>query len=186
MQDLLKSTLLRRVLIAVGVVILVPVVALGTLAVASGSADPPSAFFGGGPLVDGELVTGPEPDWSFVGDVGVVDLQLVDPPRSRVVWIADHDGKLYVVSGYMGSFLGRLWKRWPVQAERDGRAVLRIEGKRYERTLVRIRTGADVIEGVSAELTRKYGGADPRSIESGDMWLFELAPRGSASTGGSR
>ncbi len=186
MQDLLKSTLLRRVLIAVGVVILVPVVALGTLAVASGSADPPSAFFGGGPLVDGELVTGPEPDWSFVGDVGVVDLQLVDPPRSRVVWIADHDGKLYVVSGYMGSFLGRLWKRWPVQAERDGRAVLRIEGKRYERTLVRIRTGADVIEGVSAELSRKYGGADPRSIESGDMWLFELAPRGSASTGGSR
>ncbi|MCY4660849.1 MAG: hypothetical protein OXF93_13700 [Acidobacteria bacterium] len=186
MQDLLKSTLLRRVLIAVGVVILVPVVALATLAVASGSSDPPSAFFGGGPLADGELVTGPEPDWSFVGDVGVVDLQLVDPPRSRVVWIADHDGKLYVVSGYMGSFLGRLWKRWPVQAERDGRAVVRIEGKRYERTLVRIRSGADVIEGVSAELGRKYGGADPGSIESGDMWLFELAPRGSGSTGGSR
>ena len=186
MNDLLASALVRRVLIALGALILIPVVAVATLAVASGSADPPSAFFGGGPLVDGELVTGPEPDWSFVGEVGLVDLQLVDPPRSRVVFVADHDGKLYVVSGYMGSFLGRLWKRWPLQAERDGRAVVRIEGKRYERTLVRIRSDADVIEGVSAELGRKYGGSDPASVASGDTWLFELAPRGSGSTGGSR
>ena len=184
MNDLLASALVRRVLIALGVLALIPVVAIGTLAVASGRADPPSAFFGGGPLVDGELVTGPEPDWSFVGDVALADLQLVDPPRSRVVFIADHDGKLYVVSGYMSSFLGRLWKRWPAQAERDGRAVVRIEGKRYERTLVRIRSGADVIEGVSAELGRKYGGGDPGSIESGDTWLFELAPRGSGTAGG--
>jgi hypothetical protein len=186
MNDLLAPAWVRRVLIALGALILIPVVAIGTLAVASGSADPPSAFFGGGPLVDGELVTGPEPDWSFVGDVALVDLQLVDPPRSRVMFIADHDGKLYVVSGYMGSFLGRLWKRWPAQAERDGRAVVRIEGKRYERTLVRIRSGSDVIEGVTAELGRKYGAADPSSIESGDTWLFELAPRGSGSSGGSR
>ncbi len=186
MNDLLASALVRRVLTAIGILVLIPVVAIGTLAVASGRADPPSAFFGGGPLVDGELVTGPEPDWSFVGDVALVDLQLVDPPRSRVVFIADHDGRLYVVSGYMGSFLGGLWKRWPMQAERDGRAVVRIEGKRYERTLVRIRSGSDVIEGVAAELSRKYGGMDPRSIESGDTWLFELAPRGSGTTGGSR
>lgn len=186
MSDLLASALVRRVLIAVGVLILVPVVAIGTLAVASGRADPPSAFFGGGPLVDGELVTGPEPDWSFVGDVALADLQLVDPPRSRVLFIADYDGKLYVVSGYMGSFLGRLWKRWPLQAERDGRAVVRIEGKRYERTLVRIRSDADVVAGVTAELGRKYGGADPGAVESGDMWLFELAPRASGATGGSR
>lgn len=186
MNDLLAPALIRRVLIGLGILILIPVVAIGTLAIASRGADPPSAFFGGGPLVDGELVTGPEPDWSFVSDIALVDLQLVDPPRSRVMFIADHDGKLYVVSGYMGSFLGRLWKRWPVQAERDGRAVVRIEGKRYERTLVRIQPGADVIEGVSAELGRKYGGGDPGSIESGDTWLFELAPRGSGSTGGSR
>ena len=186
MKDLLKSALVRRVLLVIGALILIPVVGIGTLAVTSGSADPPSPFFGGGPLTGGELVTGPEPDWSFLGDVGTVDLQLLDPPRSRVIWIADYDGKAYVVSGYMGSFIGRLWKRWPVQAERDGRAVVRIQGKRYERTLVRIRSGADVLEGVSAELGRKYGGADPGAIESGDMWLFELAPRGSGTTGGLR
>ena len=141
MQALLKSTVVRKVLMVVGVLILVPVVAIGTLVIRSGSADGPSAFFGGGPLIAGELVTGPEPDWSFLGDVGTIELQLLDPPRSRLIWVADYDGKIYVVSGYMGNAIGRLWKRWPVQAERDGRAVVRIEGKRYERTLVRIRSG---------------------------------------------
>ena len=114
-----------------------------------------------------------------------IELQLLDPPRSRVVWVADYDGKIYVVSGYMGNAIGRLWKRWPVQAERDGRAVVRIEGKRYERTLVRIRSGADVLEGVSAELGRKYRFGGPGSIESGNTWLFELAPRNSGTTRGS-
>ncbi len=185
MTALLKSTVVRKVLMVVGVLILVPVVAIGTLVIRSRSADGPSAFFGGGPLIAGELVTGPEPDWRFLGDVETIELQLLDPPRSRLIWVADYDGKIYVVSGYMGNAIGRLWKRWPVQAERDGRAVVRIEGKRYERTLVRIRSGADVLEGVSAELGRKYRFGGPGSIESGETWLFELAPRNSGTTGGS-
>ena len=186
MKNLLRSTLVRRVLVVVGVLILIPVVAIATLVIRSGSADGPSPFFGGGPLIDGELVTGPEPDWSFLGDVGTIELQLLDPPRSRVIWVADYDGKVYVVSGYMGNAIGRLWKRWPVQAERDGRAVMRIDGKRYERTLVRIRSGADVLAGVSAELDRKYGFGGPGSIESGDTWLFEVAPSSVGTTGGSK
>ena len=83
MKDLLKPALVRRVLIVIGVLILIPVVGIGTLAITSGSADPPSAFFGGGPLLGGELVTGPEPDWSFVGDVGTVELQLLSTLRGR-------------------------------------------------------------------------------------------------------
>ena len=185
MRDFLKSTLVRKALVVIGVLVLVPVVAIGTLVVTSGSADPPSAFFGGGPLIAGDLVAGQEPDWSFLGDVVTIEVQLLDPPRSRVGWVADYDGKVYVVSGYMGNAIGRLWKRWPVQAERDGRAVVRIEGKRYERTLVRIRSGADVLEGVSAELRRKYRFGGPGSIESGNRWLFELAPRNSGTTRGS-
>lgn len=126
---------------------------------------------------------GAEPDWSFLGDVGTIDLQLLDPPRSRVVWVADYDGKAYVVSGYMGGVVGRLWKHWPAQAERDGRAVMRINGRRYERTLVRVTTGVEVLEGVSAELDRKYGFGQPGSIEAGETWLFELAPRDGGGTG---
>lgn len=163
-------------LVGIGGLLVMTVVAVGTLALRSGYVDPPGAFFGGGPLVTGEFVTGPEPDWSFLGDVRTIDLQLLDPPRSRLVWVADYDGKAYVVSGFMGGMVGRLWKHWPAQAERDGRAVIRVNGKRYARTLVRVRSGSEVLAGVSAELDRKYGFGQPGSIEAGETWLFELAP----------
>lgn len=173
----------RKLLTVIGLLLLIPVVAIGALMVTSGYSDGPSAVFGGGPLVAGELVTGPEPDWSFAREVPTIELQLLDPPRSRLIWIAEHEGKIYVVSGYMGSRIGRLWKRWPVQAEQDGRAIMRIDGKRYERTLVRLRTGAEV-EGVIGEFRRKYGfGETPASIEAGDAWLFELAPPRSDTSG---
>ena len=176
-------TLARKVWIALGVVVLIPIVAVGTLLIASGYSEQPSALFGGGQLLSGELVTGSEPDWSFVRDVQTIELQLLSPPRSRVIWIIEHQGKPYVISGYMSSAVGRFWKRWPVQAERDGRAVLRVAGKRYERTLKRIKTGAEV-EGIAAELRRKYQyQVTPADFEAGSTWLFELAPR-NAGTGG--
>jgi hypothetical protein len=141
--------------------------------------------FGGGELVSGELVTGPEPDWRFARDVPTIELQLLNPARSRVMWVVEHEGKPYVVSAYMSSAIGRFWKRWPVQAERDGRAVVRINGKRYERTLKRIKTGPEV-EGVAAELRRKYRyQVTPADIAAGTTWMFELAPRTPATSGAS-
>ncbi len=72
------------------------------------------------------------------------------------------------------------WKRWPAQAERDGRAVIRLDGKRYERRSVRIHDRA-LSEPLAAEARRKYGvplTAD--AIEAGEAWLFELLPRDGA------
>src|SRR5262245_59242026 len=111
-------SLARKLLVALGVLLLVPLVAIGTLLIVSGYSDGASPLFGGGELVSGELVTGSEPDWSFVHDLPTIELQLLDPPRSRVIWIVEHEGKPYVVSAYMSSTIGRLWKRWPAQAER--------------------------------------------------------------------
>ena len=172
-----RGVIVRSVLVVIGVLILIPVFALGALAVSARFSDGPSVIFSGGPLVAGELVTGPEPDWSFTRDVRTFELQLLDPPRSRTLWIVEHEGKLYLNSNYMGGLRERLWKRWPAQAERDGRAIMRIEGKRYERTLVRIKTGA-VVDGVTAEFTRKYGGVMTAvEVEAEELWLFEMAPR---------
>ncbi len=185
-ENIDRKAVIRRVLLVVAVLILIPVVALGALMVSARFSDGPSALFAGGPLVAGELVTGQEPDWSFARNVGTIELQLLDPPRSRLIWIAEHEGKIYVVSGYMGSFLGNLWKKWPAQAVEDGRAILRIDGKRYERQLVRIIRG-DVVAGVTAEFSRKYGaGMTPAAIESENTWLFELAPRSASMSGASR
>ena len=185
-ENIDRKAVIRTSLRVVAVLILIPVVALGALMVSARFSDGPSAVFRGGPLVAGELVTGPEPDWSFARDVREIELQLLDPPRSRLIWIAEYEGRIFVVSGYMNSFLGSLWKKWPAQAERDGRAILRIDGKRYERQLVRIKTGY-VVEGVTAEFSRKYrAGMTPAAIESENTWLFELAPRGPGMSGASR
>jgi len=99
----------------------------------------------------------------------------------------ESDGNLYVPSGYMRSFLGRLWKDWAFEAD-AGRdlAVARIDGVRYPRRLVRV-TDPEVVDGVAEKMAQKYaGGADPetvaqieRSIADGDTWIFELAPRNS-------
>ena len=168
---------LSRVLIVVGCLLLIPVTAVVTAAAKQRFADGPNRLFSGGPLVAGELHAGAEPEWGFVKDVATIELQLLDPPRSRRIWTAEHDGKLYVWSGYMGTAVGRLWKRWPLQAERDGRAVVRIDGKRYERQLVRIRSGAE-LDGIAAAIRDKYPSQVTRaSVEAGDSWVFEAAPR---------
>ena len=77
----------------------------------------------------------------------------------------------------MNSLVGKLWKSWPAQAEQDGRAIVRINGVRYERQLVRIESGAG-LEALTELLNEKYGSkATPAAIDSGDLWMFEAAPR---------
>jgi len=161
-----------------GIVVLVPLVVLGTLRFENRNADGPSILFPGGELVSGDLYTGPEPDWSFTSDVPTVELQLNDPLSSRLIWILESEGKIYVASGYMSTFLGRLWKHWAVQADDgDGQAVVRINGTRYERQLIRIKEGP-VLDGVGAAMA-KYGAPTPRQyIEAGNTWIFELVPPG--------
>jgi hypothetical protein len=142
-------------------------------------ADGPVAIIAGGPFTSGELVTGPEPDWSFARDIQEVEFQLVEPARSRTTWILDHEGRIYIPCGYMTTTWGRIWKRWPIEALEDGRAILRIGDKLYERELVRIEEGP-LLAPLTAELSRKYvSGADigPEAVTSGYLWLFELAPR---------
>ena len=166
--------ILRWVAGAIGVAVLLVMV----LVIGARFGDGPIAIIPGGPLEAGELVTGIEPDWTFARDIPEMEFQLVEPPLSRTIWLQVHDKKLYVVSGYMNSTLGRLWKQWPAQALRDGRAVIRIDGKRYERQLVRILDDRPLLEAIAAEVNRKYGAplrADMAA--SGDAWFFALEPR---------
>ena len=109
-----------------------------------------------------------------------VEFQLLSPARSRTTWILEVDGKVYIPCGYMTSTVGRIWKQWPIEAEKDGRAILRVGDKKYERQLVRIQSG-DLLDPLTAELSRKYHvPATPEAVTSGSLWLFELAPRPSA------
>lgn len=159
---------------ALGLLVLLIVV----LVFAARFKDGPIVIIPGGPLRAGELVSGEEPDWTFARDVMEMEFQLEDPPISRIVWLQVVDKKLYVVSGYMNSTVGKLWKKWPAKAEQDGRAVIRIGDKRYERRFVRIKDDRALLDAIGAEASRKYGvGLTGDMAESGDVWFFALEPR---------
>ena len=172
----------------VGFIVVIFVMALVTLRFQYSEADGPSILFPGGEMTSGELHTGPEPDWSFTDEIYTVDLQLNDPMASRRIFIIESKAKIYVVSGYMRSFLGRIWKEWAFEADAgNNEGLLRINGIRYPRRLVRI-TDGDELNGIAAKLATKYGGAPApaseevirntkASFESGNTWVFELKPR---------
>jgi hypothetical protein len=165
-----------------GLLLLIILVVLGLFGAArlhDGPLDGGLAIIAGGPFESGDQHTGPEPDWQFLKDYATVEFQLLDPARSRTTWIMEHDNRIYIPSGYMTTFVGKLWKHWPLEAEQDGRALLRVDGKLYPRTLVRITEGPQ-LEPVLAELSRKYMGGEavpPEAVSSGYLWIFELVPR---------
>ena len=140
--------------------------------------DGPMGIITGGAFSSGEVVS-EEPDWRYVKDYDIVEFQLLDPARSRTTWIVEHDGRIFIPSGYMLSTVGKIWKQWPLQAEKDGRAILRVDAKLYPRQLVRIEDDP-VLPAVLAELSRKYanGAQIPVSeVSRGSLWIFELVQR---------
>lgn len=181
---------LRRVGLGVGLAV---VLASAALFVASRFSDGPLGPIAGGPLRSGELVTDANVDWVAVG-AREVELQLVDPPRSRRTGSLVLDGQLYIPCD-----LGFIWRRipsagfraiarvlwavkhWHEDALRDGRVVLRIAGKRYERQAVRV-TDPEVLAKLRAlmetnaarylKVTLSDEPADPEAI-----WFFRIDPR---------
>lgn len=166
-----------KVIRIAGLVLLAGALAVGLFLLGMRFADGPMGIIAGGPFTTGELVQGPEPDWSFVRQTATVEFQLEQPPRSRTTWIVEHGGKIYIASGYMTTTWGKIWKQWPSQAERDGRAILRVDDKLYKRRLLRVSEGP-AIEPVLSRLAEKY--KVPITLEaltSGYLWLFEMGPR---------
>jgi len=140
--------------------------------------DGPIGILTGGAFSTGEVVSN-EPDWRFVKDHNTVEFQLLEPARSRTSWIAEHEGRIFIPSGYMLSTVGKIWKQWPLHAEKDGRAILRVDNKLYPRQLVRI-TDDPVLPAVLAELSRKYGNGmqmPVSEVDRGSLWIFELVQR---------
>ena len=170
---------MRIIFQLLGLIILIPFVAFSALHYQYSDADGPSILFPGGQLISGPVYNGPEPDWSFTSDIQAIELQLDESMTSRYVWAVPVNGRLYVVSSYMGSILGRMWKHWAVEADDgDGAAVVRVNGIRYPRRLIRVVQGVE-LDGVASVLTNKYATPTTRqSIETGNTWVFQVAPRG--------
>lgn len=134
--------------------------------------DGPLGPIPGGPLAAGDLVGEPVADWSFVKDAGEIELQLEAQQRSRITWIFELDGKAYVPCS-LGFPPG---KNWHEQAARDGRATLRIDGRRYPVLLTKLEDSVVLQMGdtVRTELERKYGELPPTDA---GVWVFEVTSR---------
>ncbi|PCJ23005.1 MAG: hypothetical protein COA96_12890 [SAR86 cluster bacterium] len=140
--------------------------------------DGPLEILSGGPFKTGDLVSAPQ-DWSYLKNRATIEFQTMEPMQSRTVWLAVHDQRLFVVSGYMTTNYGAIWKKWPHYLENDDRIILRIDGELYEQRLQRILSGPEVIP-VLDEFVRKYGAGEPGSddsVSTGDTWMYEVVNR---------
>lgn len=157
----------------IGIALLALIGLLVVVAVFARFADGPIAILPGGPFRSGELVDDSNVDWSFAQAVEEVELQLVEPPRSRTVWIVVHEGAPYVPCGFLDV---PLWKQWPYEALEDGRVVLRIEGRRYERQATKV-TDSDEYLAVRQLVGEKYGLGAGQRVDPDEVWVFRLDPR---------
>ena len=142
--------------------------------------DGPMEIFTGGPFQTGTFVTekdGNKLDLPNLVDRATFEFQLEQPARSRTVWLAVHDNRLFIASAYMNESYAKIWKQWPHQIAKDNRVLLRIDGKIYQRQLNRIFDPAIAVA-VGMETERKYGMNFGQSeVDAEDVWLFEVIER---------
>ena len=198
----------RRWLGYTGRVVGVLVLALiGSVFVAQRLSDGPlNEMIPGGPLRAGLLAGPNESLIEALGDRGScpdgvcaaldpIELELVGPGTSRYTGIMVRDGQIYIPCdlGFMwGRFDGRqrtvlhliyLFKHWHEDALRDGRVVIRLDGKRYEGEAVRV-TDPAVVAGLKTqieEMGRQWvapAKLAPAPTEGpNDIWFFRIDPR---------
>lgn len=129
--------------------------------------DGPLGPIPGGPLVSGLLVAEPVTDWSFATDVQEIEMQLDSQSKSRTTWIIVDKGKAYVPAAVEFP----PGKTWHQAALADGRAVLRIAGKRYPVTFTKVEDQT-LLNGV-----REIGQSKYPARPSGEVWAFEVTSR---------
>lgn len=158
-----------RVLKFLGAILgLLIAVVVGVFVVARFS-DGPLAMFPGGPLESGTFVSSPVTDWEFARDVEEIELQLEGEDSSRTTWIVVVDGNAYIPC----SLSFPPGKRWHQRADRDGRAILRIDGRKYPVQLRR-QPDASEQEDLKASLQAKYAALPPTDA---GVWFFAIEPR---------
>jgi len=168
------------------------VVAVVALLIAQRVSDGPMSFVQGGPFKTGEWVETPVDDWSFATNKELA-FELVGPGTSRTAGVMMHDGV-----GYITCDLGYIWNRlegastsilrliylfktWHHDAEADGRAVIRVDGKRYPVHLERV-TEPELVNELKARLetlAASYFAAPlppPPAEGPKDLWFFRVDP----------
>lgn len=156
--------------------VLIIVIAIVSLLLAVRYADGPMEIISGGPFQTGELVTDVS-DWTFLTDEMTIEMQTMVPPRSRVMWLVVHENRPMILSSFMNTAIGKMWKQWPKRVADDNRAILRSDGKLYHLSMDRLMVDEDtqaILDLFNSKYDTQYTLED---ITAGNSWLFELTPR---------
>lgn len=171
------------------------IVAVVSVLVVQRVSDGPMEFLQGGPFKSGELVEEPVTDWSF-GVGKPMAFELVGFGTSRTAGYIMHDGLAYMTcdlgfmwnrfeSGTQRSILKLIYtfKRWHQDAVKDGRALLRIDGKLYKTQFVKVED-PELISSLKAKLevlAREFVAPQelgpPPAEPPNDIWFFRMDPR---------
>ena len=158
-----------RILRSIGLLLVAAVGLLVIVALGARFNDGPVGPFPGGPLQAGLLEENPVSDWSFATDEETIELQLLSQGSSRTVWILVRDGAAFVPCSL--SFPPA--KNWYLRAVEDGRAALRMQGRRYSVTLGRVED-AELAAALGDVVRGKYGVEPPGE---GGTWYFHVTSR---------
>jgi hypothetical protein len=142
------------------------VLAVSTLFGVDRFLDGPLGPVPGGPL-KGAVATEDPGEWSFTGDRKTLELQVGE--RSVTIWFAVREGTLYLAAADGAR------KRWTGEAVADGRVRLRVAGRLYERTLVRLLDEAQ-LRAVGDVFKEKYD-VTISPEEGALVWMFRVDPR---------
>jgi hypothetical protein len=167
-----------------GIIVAVLIASITVFLVGMRFHDGPMEIITGGPFQTGELASAPD-DWTFLADRAEIEFQTLEPDSSRIVWLVVLDKRLYVISGYMNTGYGKIWKQWPHHLVADDRVIVRIDGALYEQRMVRMMEHPKLLELMTINY-EKYLGDDSsaltaesvaQQISAGDFWLFEVVDR---------
>ena len=168
----------------IGIIVAVLALSIGIFLFGMRFHDGPIEIITGGPFKTGELAVAPD-DWTFLTDRREIEFQTMEPDSSRIVWLVVLDKRLYVISGYMNTNYGKIWKQWPHHLVADDRVIVRVDSALYEQRMVRMMEHPQLLELMRINY-EKYAGGDGseltadmvnEGIAAGDFWLFEVVDR---------
>jgi hypothetical protein len=155
-----------RIMRWIAIALVVGVALLALVAFVARYLDGPIGPLPGGPLEAGELHELPISDWSFAADEELIEMQLLSQGRSRTTWFLVREREGFIPC----SLSFPPGKSWHQSALRDGRALLRIRGKRYPVVLKRVKD-VRLAQELGYVLRAKYGN---EPLGSGGIWYFRF------------
>lgn len=152
-----------------------PCLALLLLVCATAACGPLGPIPGG--RLSGDVGSAQNEDWSFAADVENAQLETrPDDPHSVNTWFVALGPRLYVPTSMILGPKDPRERGWVANVEADPRVRIRLDGRVFERTAVKVEDEVEYGLARSALEMKYQRDPDDRDPER-EIWIFRLEPR---------